>query len=100
MNNDGGSPPCVVALASMEDQVTAANGVAGHVLASEADGHGPFLPEDPILMLNVMSKHWRMVANLEHVHGFQSEMSQESNFTLVIREYYNRFIVLSFVLFW
>ena len=88
MNNDGGSPPCVVALASMEDEVTAANGVAGHVLAPEADGHGPLLPEDPIPMLNEVSKHWRMVANLEHIHGhghgFQSEMSQESNFTLIL----------------
>ena len=74
----------------MEDEVTAANRVAGHVLAPEADGHGPLLPEDPISVLNEVSKHRRMVANLKHVHvhGFQSEMSWESNFTLVSREYY------------
>ena len=87
MNNDGGSPPCVVALASMEDEVTAANGIAGHILAPEADGHGPLLPEDPVSMLNVVSEHRRMVANLHHVHGFQSEMSQESNFTLILCVY-------------
>ena len=77
MNNDGGSPPCVVALASMEDEVTAANRVAGHVLTPEADGHGPLLPEDPISMLNEVSKHRRMVANLEHIHGFQGETNIE-----------------------
>jgi hypothetical protein len=64
MNNDSGSPPRVVALASVEDEVTAAHGVAGHVLAPEADGHSPLLPEDPLSVLNEVSKHWRMMANL------------------------------------
>ena len=35
MNNDSGLPPSVVTLAPMEDKMTAANGIAGDVLALE-----------------------------------------------------------------
>ena len=64
VNDDSGSPPSVVTLASVEDEMAAAHRVAGNVLPPEADGHGPFLPEDPLPVLNIMSKHRRMVANL------------------------------------
>lgn len=64
MNDDSGSPPCVVTLASVKDKVAAAYGVAGNVLSPEADGHGPLLPENPLPVLNVVRKHWRVVANL------------------------------------
>ena len=68
MNDDSWSPPCVVTLASVEDKVAAANRVAGDIFAPEADGHGPLLPKDPLLVLNIVGKHWRVVANLDEVH--------------------------------
>ena len=64
MNDDGRSAPRVVALAPMEDKVATANRVAGNILAPEADGHGPLLPKDPLLVLNKVSKHWRVVTDL------------------------------------
>ena len=68
MNDNSWSPPCVVTLASMEDKVAAAHRVAGNVLAPEANGHRPLLPEDPLLMFKVVGKHWRVVANLDEIH--------------------------------
>lgn len=64
MNDDSGSTPGVVTLAPMEDKVTATNRIAGDILAPEANGHGPLLPEDPLLVFHVVSKHWGMMAHL------------------------------------
>ena len=36
-------------------------------ICPEADGHGPLLPKDPLLVLNIVGKHWRVVANLDEV---------------------------------
>lgn len=49
----------------MEDKMAASNWIAGDVLSPEADGHRPLLPEDPLPVLNVVGKHWRVVANLQ-----------------------------------
>ena len=65
VNNDSGPPPSVVTLASMEDKMTKANGIAGDVLAPETDCHSPLLPEDPVFVLQVVGKHWRVVTHLD-----------------------------------
>ena len=67
VNDDSGSPPGVVTLASVEDKMAAAHRVTGNILPPKADGHGPLLPEDPLPVLNIVSKHRRMVANL-YIH--------------------------------
>ena len=65
VNNDSGPPPSVVTLAPMEDKMTAANGIAGNILASETDRHSPLLPEDPVFVLQAVGKHWWVVTHLD-----------------------------------
>ena len=65
VNNDSWPPSSVATLAPMEDEMSAANGIAGDVFAYETDRHSPLLPEDPVLVLEVMGKHWRVVTHLD-----------------------------------
>lgn len=64
MNSDDGLAPRVMALGPMEDNMAAANGSHCKVLAPEL-GHGcELLPKRPVLVFNVLGKHWRVVTNL------------------------------------
>ena len=56
--------PRVVTLCAMEDNMAAANGGHCEVLAPELGHSGELLPESPILVFNVLGKHWRVVTHL------------------------------------
>ena len=48
----------------MEDDMAAANGGDSKVLAPELGHSGELLPEGPVLVLNILGKHWWVVTHL------------------------------------
>ena len=50
---------------AMYDKVCDSNGITGNVFPSKLGGHCILLPEGPVLVLYVHSKHRRMMTHLE-----------------------------------
>lgn len=65
MNGDDSLAPGIVTLGAVEDNMAAANGSHCEVLATKLGGSCELLPEGPILVLNVLGKHRRMVTHLQ-----------------------------------
>lgn len=57
---------------AMNDKVCDSNGITGNVLPSKLGGHCILLPEGPVLVLHVHSKHRRMMTHLERGEGSES----------------------------
>ena len=64
MDGGGYLAPGIMALTAVEHQVTATNGIAHKVLATELGGNCVFLPQCPLLVFRMHRKHGRMVAYL------------------------------------
>ena len=69
MNGDNRLAPGIVTLGAVEDNMAAANGSYCEVLATKLGGSCELLPEGPILVLNVLGKHRRMVTHLGREGG-------------------------------
>ena len=64
MDGGGYLAPGIMALAAVEHQMTATNGIAHEVLATKLGGNRVLLPQRPLLVLRMHCKHGRMVAYL------------------------------------